>query len=221
MSFFKEKISRRKALKVLTMTTAGAVLAAARPVQAAIGTPVIGNAMRRNRAAPYTGKFVVISVANPDQSAPLIKGIEDANPGVKVEWRNLPSERFVELFTAAEVAGDQIDLMDLNGQDLRRYAVGNRLQDLSGIAFKNRFRDVGLSTYTIRGKLWALPRGGISGFPFLYNKKVLAQIGVTKEPETYDDLLAMAPDLKKAGVAPFVHAGKNIYLWPVWQFWGH
>jgi len=92
--------------------------------------------------------------------------------------------------------------MDLNGQDLRRYAVGNRMKDLSGISFKDRFREVGLATYTVRGKLWALPRGGISGFPFLYNKKVLDQIGAKKEPETYDDLLALAPDLKKAGIAP-------------------
>src|SRR5205809_7856044 len=118
MSIINQKISRRKALKVMTMTTAGAILAATNPVRAATTLPAEG--VRRNRAAAYTGKFVIISVANPDQSAPLIKGIEDANPGVKVEWRNLPSERFVELFTAAEVAGDQIDLMDLNGQDLRR-----------------------------------------------------------------------------------------------------
>jgi len=218
MSSFNKKISRRKALKVMTMTTAGAILAATNPVRAA---PSIGSGLRRNRAAAYTGKFVIMSAGNPEQNAPLIKAIEDANSGVKVDWRFLPSERFVELFTAAEVAGDQIDLMDLNGQDLRRYAVGNRLKDLSGISYKDRFRDVGLNTYTIKGKLWALPRGGISGFPFLYNKKVLEQVGMKKEPETYDDLLALAPELKKAGIAPFVHAGKNIYLWPVWQFWAH
>jgi len=56
------------------------------------------------------------------------------------------------------VAGDQIDLMDLNGQDLRRYAVGGKLRDLSNIAFKDRFREVALKTYEISGKNWALPR---------------------------------------------------------------
>jgi len=138
-----------------------------------------------------------------------------------VEWRGLTSERYTELFAASEVAGDQIDIMDLNGQDLRRYAVGNKLIDLSDIDYKDRFRDVGLKTYTVKGKLWALPRGGVSGFPFLYNKKILDKIGVSKEPETYADLLAMAPELKKANYAPFVHAGKNIYLWPIWQFFAY
>jgi raffinose/stachyose/melibiose transport system substrate-binding protein len=38
---------------------------------------------------------------------------------------------------------------------------------------------------------------------------------------TYDDLKALAVELKKAGIAPFSHAGKNIYLWPVWFFWAY
>jgi raffinose/stachyose/melibiose transport system substrate-binding protein len=31
-------------------------------------------------------------------------------------------------------------------------------------------------------------------------------------------VLEMAPAILDAGYAPFVHAGKNIYLWPIWQF---
>jgi raffinose/stachyose/melibiose transport system substrate-binding protein len=162
-----------------------------------------------------------MSAGNPEQNAPLVQGIEEAHPGVKVEWRGLTSERYTELFAAAEVAGDQIDIMDLNGQDLRRYAVGGKLLDLSDIPYKDRFREVGLVTYTIKGKLWALPRGGISGFPFLYNRKALEQVGFSDEPKTYDDLLGVARELKRAGIAPFAHAGKNIYLWPVWQFFAH
>lgn len=212
------KLSRREFLRVGALTSVGLAMAACVPAPGA--APQAGNAPASagGGGAAYQGKFVVISAGNADQNAPLIKAIEEAHPGVKVEWRGLTSERYTELFAAAEVAGDQIDIMDLNGQDLRRYAVGNKLVDLSDIDYKDRFREVGLKTYTIKGKLWALPRGGISGFPFLYNKKLLDKIGVSKEPETYADLLQIAPELKKAGYAPMVHAGKNIYLWPIWQF---
>ena len=224
-----KKLDRRNMLKTLALGVVGTALAACGAAPAATTSPTAATSGETESAtaAPaagsgtYSGTFVIVSVGNPEQNAPLIKGIEEAHPGVKVEWRNMPSERFVELFTAAEVAGDQIDLMDLNGQDLRRYAVGGKLRDLSDVAFKDRFQEVGLTTYTVAGKLWALPRGGISGFTFLYNKKLLEKVGVTKEPETYDELVAMAPDLIGAGVAPFVHPGKNIYLWPVWQFWAH
>lgn len=170
---------------------------------------------------PYQGKFIIMSVGNPEQNEPLIKAIGDAHPGVEFEWRFMPSERYTELFAASEVAGDQIDIMDLNGQDLRRYAVGGKLKDLSELDYLDRFRDVGIQTYTINGKLWALPRGGIAGFIFLYNKLAFEAIGVDKEPETYDELLEWAPALQDAGFAPFTHSGKNIYLWPVWQFFAY
>ncbi|MBZ0286044.1 MAG: ABC transporter substrate-binding protein, partial [Anaerolineae bacterium] len=148
--------------------------------------------------ADYQGKISILSAGNADQNAFRIEAIQAAYPGVEVEWRGLTSERYTELFAAAEAAGDQIDIMDLNGQDLRRYAVGGRLKDLSSLDYLDRFRPVGLETYTISGTLWALPVGGISGFPFLYNKKSLEAVGATEEPVTYDDLLALATELKAA-----------------------
>ena len=209
-----QKFSRRAFLQWTAVGSVGLTLAAC----AMPGAPAAEPAAGSESAGPYQGKFVVMSAGNPDQNEPLIKAIQEAHPGVEVEWRGLTSEKYTELFAASEVAGDQIDMMDLNGQDLRRYAVGNKLADLSEIGYKDRFREVGLKTYTIGGKLWALPRGGISGFPFLYNKKILDAIGVTEEPATYADLQALAPEIVKAGYAPMVHAGKNIYLWPIWQF---
>lgn len=193
---------------------------------AAVGAGAAAAALATRRASStsaqaYQGDFVIVSVQEVEQAAPMVAAIEAANPGVTVTWRHIPSERFTELFTAAEVAGDQIDLMDLNGQDLRRYAIGDRLQDLTALPYRDRFRPVALETYTIQEKLWAAPRGGISGFPFFVNLKAFQAIGAETPPETYADLLAMAPDLKAAGYAPFVHAGKNIYLWPIWQFWAY
>jgi len=217
------KISRRQVLRALALSGTGLALAACQvPAAPAPSAPASPQPETPSGAAgSYQGKFVITSVRNADQSAPLIQAIEEAHPGVKVEWRFMPSERFVELFTAAEVAGDQIDVMDLNGQDLRRYAVGGKLMDLSDIPYKDRFREVAVKTYTIGGKLWALPRGGISGFTYLINKKAFERAGLDKEINTYDELKAIAPELKKLGIAPVTHPGKNIYLWPVWQFWAY
>jgi raffinose/stachyose/melibiose transport system substrate-binding protein len=212
------QLSRREFLQFSAIGAGGLALAACVAAPAAAPAPA-GEAAAD--AGPYTGKFVILSAGNPDQNQPLIDAIEAANPGVEVDWRGLTSERYTELFAAAEVAGDQIDIMDLNGQDLRRYAVGNKLKGLDDLTYLDRFRPVGLETYTVKGTLWALPRGGISGFPFLVNKKILDAAGITKEPETYTELLEMAAAIKDAGYAPFVHAGKNIYLWPIWQFFAY
>ena len=203
-----QKLSRRDFLKA---AAGGAVYAAA----ANLGSlPALGQ-------GDYQGSIVILSASNAEQHQYLIDGIEAAFPGIDVEWRGLTSERYTELFAAAEIAGDQIDIMDLNGQDLRRYAVGGRLKDLSDVTYLDRFRPVGLETYTIGGSLWAIPNGGISGFPFFVNRKALDAVGFEGDPESYQDLLDMAADLKAAGYAPFTHSGQNIYLWPIWQFWAY
>lgn len=204
---FTQEITRRKMLQLLGTSALGATLASCGSTSASNG--------------PYKGNFVIMSAADPNRNKKVIQAIEAAHPGVKVVWRNLTSEQYTQLFTAAEVAGDQIDIMDLNGQDLRRYAVGHKLKDLSNISYKNRFRPLGVNTYTIDKKLWALPRGGISGFTFFYNKQLLNKVGMTKPPQTYDDLKTLYQELNKIGVATFVHPGKDIYLWPVWYFWAH
>ncbi len=213
------KYSRRRVVTTAAAVAAGSMLGHG----LSAGAAPVGSAGRSVRAfQDYQGEVVVVSVqqagagAADDRCNPGCLSRASKSPGVI-----MPSERFAELFTASEVAGDQIDIMDLNGQDLRRYALGDRLKDLSDITYKDRFREVATATYTIQEKLWALPRGGIGGFTFFYNKKALEKIGATAVPETYADLVAMAPDLKAAGIAPFVHAGKNIYLWPVWQFWAY
>src|SRR5262245_40011168 len=116
-----QKISRRELLKLMGGAAAGAVVAA--------GTPRTAFASSPRQTAK--GRFVIMSDADPSQNQPLINAIEAANPNITVDWRNLTSERYVELFSASDLAGEQIDLMDMNGQDLRRYATAGKLVDIS------------------------------------------------------------------------------------------
>lgn len=101
----------------------------------------------------------------------------EAYPGITVDYSNLTSEKYAELFTAMKSAGEQIDVMYLNAQDLRRYATAGDLIDLSDIDYKDRFRPVAIDTYTINGKLWAVARGSIGGFNVYYNKALLEKYG--------------------------------------------
>jgi len=223
-------LSRRDVLRLGALTAGGAALAGcglgtetpgATSPAVVPATAVPATAVPQATSGPYQGRFVIMSLAPANQNSELIKGIEDGNPGIIVDWRGFRSDRFVELFAAAEVGGEQIDILDLNGQDLRRYALAGKLVDLSDSPLKDRIREAGLRTYTVRDKLWALARGGISGFTFLYNKKPLKEIGFTDKLETYDQLKQIAPELAKIGVAPFTAPGKNIYMWPIWHFFAY
>jgi len=154
----------------------------------------------------------------PDQAwADLIKSFEAAHPGITIKETDYPSETFVTLFTAQQTAGQPVDAVALNGQDLRRYATNGTLLALND-ADNSRFRPGAISTGQVNGKTYGLPLGSISGFPIFANKKVLAKAGVSDLPKSYDDFLALRDKLKPLGLKVFTHPGKNIYLWPVWFF---
>lgn len=66
-----------------------------------------------------------------------------------------------------------------------------------------------------------IPWGSVDEQFTLINKKAFEKVGFESELATYDELKMLAPELKKVGIAPVTHPGKNIYLWPVWQFWAY
>jgi raffinose/stachyose/melibiose transport system substrate-binding protein len=172
----------------------------------------------RTGGSTETDRLSMIGVAQPNPGRGFTKLLDDykKREGVETKYQYFPSERFVALFTAAQKAKQPLDVLLLNGQDIRRYATNGTLLPLD-LDYTDRFRPLGPKTYTINGKLWGIPTGGQGGFMILYNKKLLDQIGADY-PATYDDLRSIGKELSTKGVATFTHPGKNVYLWPVWFF---
>jgi len=213
---FEKHISRRGFLRATAAAGAAAGLSTISPARLAWLESTAEAAVAR----AYTGKLVVIGVS---ESTPgrgwtkLISDYEKLRPGVKIDYTFFTSERFVALFTAAQASGEQIDILELNGQDLRRYALAKTLMPLDHMPSLERFQKVGLQTYSLGGHLWALPSGSMGGFPIFYNNALLKKAGVAA-PKTYRDFLKIRDGLAKQGASVFTHEGKNIYLWPVWFF---
>jgi raffinose/stachyose/melibiose transport system substrate-binding protein len=168
----------------------------------------------------YKGDINMYSLVRtpPDEALEtLTKSFEAAHPGVAIKTTAYPSESYVALLTAAQQGGEPIDIMFLNGQDLRRYAVDGTAVELDGKTNLDRFRAGALSTGQVNGKTYGVPYGSIGGFPLIANAKIFEDKGL-KMPETYADLLALRDALKGTDIKVFTHPGKNIYLWPVWFF---
>jgi raffinose/stachyose/melibiose transport system substrate-binding protein len=175
---------------------------------------------RADTGQSYTGNLVLITQtgASPDKSLPgLLAAYQKARPGIQVNLIQYPEEKFVALYTAAQAAGEQVDVLMLNGQDLRRYATSNALTSLDDVSFKSRFLPEALTPFTIDGKLWGFPSGALGGFIVFVNKAILQKFNL-QVPATYADLKSTAAVLHKNGIAPFTHPGKIIYMWPVWFF---
>jgi raffinose/stachyose/melibiose transport system substrate-binding protein len=219
--------SRRSVLGGLGLTVGGlAGLGVAAPAASLLtGCGTSGELGRRRDSGPGGGqggaspsRLSMIGVAQPNPGRGFTKLLDDYKKaeGVETKYQYFPSERFVALFTAAQRAGQPLDVLLLNGQDIRRYATNGTLLPLE-VDYTDRFRPLGPKTYTIDGKLWGIPTGGQGGFMILYNKKLLDDIGATY-PQTYADLRDIGTELAKKDIATFTHPGKNVYLWPVWFF---
>lgn len=168
----------------------------------------------------YKGDLNMYSLVRtpPDDAlAALIASFEAAHPGISIKTTSYPSDSYVALLTAAQQAGEPIDIMFLNGQDLRRYAVNGTTVQLDGKLALDRFRPGALSTAQVNGSTFGVPYSAISGFPLITNAKILEDNGLSM-PETYADLLTIRDKLAGSDVKVFTHPGKNIYLWPVWFF---
>jgi len=209
--------SRRRflqSLAALGLAVPSAQFIAACGSNGGIGKPAAG----AGGASTAVTKLSMIGVSEPQPGRGVSKLLADykTKNGVDTKYQYFPSEKFVALFTAAQKANQSLDVIMLNGQDIRRYATNDTLLPID-IDYTDRFRPLGPKTFTVDGKLWGVPMGSQGGFMILYNKVLLDKIGAAY-PATYDDLKSIGTELGKIGVSAFTHPGKNVYLWPVWFF---
>jgi raffinose/stachyose/melibiose transport system substrate-binding protein len=182
--------------------------------------PYLNRVSRAGTSQQYSGDLVLITQtgASPDKALPaLLAAYQKAHPEIQIKLVQYPEEKFVALYTAAQAAGEQVDVLLLNGQDLRRYATSNGLTSFDDVSFKSRFLPEALTPFTIDGKLWGFPSGALGGFIVFVNKAILDKYHF-QLPTTYDELKSIATVLRQNSIAPFTHPGKVIYMWPVWFF---
>src|SRR5437868_3974251 len=106
------------------------------------------------------------------------------HPGLKINYQSFRSEQFVALFTAAQQSGQEIDVLMLNGQDVRRYATNGDLLPLDNIRYADRFQKLAIDTYTIRGHLWGVPLASTGGYSIMPNQSLLDKVGAS-DPRTF------------------------------------
>jgi raffinose/stachyose/melibiose transport system substrate-binding protein len=209
-------VSRRGFLR--TAAAAGAAIPAAAALWDLTDNPAqAANTLVHPQLSGTLNMYGVAKITPGHGTTKLLSDFQKKNPGIKINYQYFTSEQFVALFTAAQQSGNSIDVLLLNGQDVRRYALAGNLLPLDGIGYKNRFEKLAINTYTIKGHLWGVPTGGTGGFNIMTNTYLLKKIGASY-PQTYAELVTIGKDLQKIGVSAFTHPGKDIYLWPVWFF---
>lgn len=102
------------------------------------------------------------------------------------------------------------------GGVLKSYVDAGQVEDLSSFVKENpevkeRYLPSVLKNGEIDGKTYALPNNNVQPVVLYYNKEVFDKVGV-QPPKTWDELMALVPKFKEAGVAPFSLGGQS--KWP-------
>jgi len=111
--------------------------------------------------------------------------------------------------------------MNWGGGGLKQYVDAGKVLNLTPFlnadkAWKNRFFNNVLQTAAFKGKYYGIPNVGMQPVLLFYNKAVFRDHSLAP-PKTWDELLSVVKDLKKAGVTPFILGGQS--KWPdlMWE----
>ncbi len=128
-----------------------------------------------------------------------------AETGVKVnvEWKGRDVKTIIE--TAID-ANEQVDLFDSDFQLLAEQ-MGDKLMDLEAMAKAVGYDDFAVAALPAAVRGWA---GSLKCIPYqaytsgvFYNKAIFDDAGITAEPATWEELMAVCEQIKNAGYAPF------------------
>ena len=201
------------------------------PLAAACGAAV-GSAKPTQLASQVLSGPITVLVSEGDPTAePALKKVYDdfkaQNPGIEWDLRALPGggPEWDRLARAALAAGEPIDLVVINGQQVRGWVRDGLLADLDAdpkmaavlARVPAQFHLAGSGETTTRAFPLALTRG-IDTTGMYYNKALLDRASLAP-PRSIADLKAMVEPLSALGVAPLVHCSGDVFFNEILVTW--
>ena len=215
-------LSRRDVLKLAAILAGGAgasaFLAACAPRRGSGSPPPTAS------AGALTGPLTLIAAGgDPFAEPPLRKVFEDfaaLHPGIEWDVRALPGggPEWDRLARALLASGDPVDLVMINGQQVRAWARDGLLADLSGdpnldavlARVPERFQ-IGGPGETVRRAVPLATARGLQITGLYYNAALLEEAGIAV-PSAIEDLGAMVEPLAALGASPLVHCAGDAFF---------
>lgn len=162
-------------------------------------------------------QLYVLSVSLDQESEGLFDAFEIEN-NCEVILVPVLSEDFLPYFTVVVNGGAQLDVISINGQDVRGLAQKGMLYDLTEtVDYLDRFYDATYKPFVIEDKLYAIPHTDGTSMAMFYNKELFEKAGVS-EPTNWDELIECKKAFDSIGVGTLMHCGSVTYMWPSWYF---
>lgn len=194
-------VPRPRRTTLLRLTVLGTVLAAATALTGCSGSS--GGSDSDNTVSFY-------SWDNEASMKPVLDEFKKENPSIdlKVSY-GTPVQGYISTLQTRINSGTAADVFIITAENKTEIMNGGFAKDLSGEPWISNIADAAKATYTKDGKVYGAATSSWGG-GILYNKDLLAKVGFTNPPQSWDDFLALCKKLKDAGITPFYEPADTI-----------
>ncbi len=225
------KISRRKALETgAKVGLGGAALAGGLGTELLSGTVAHAQAPAVHVRSTITLRYMHWEAELSNTATfwrDILAGFTKLHPGVVIENDYVPNAQYLTTLTSMAAAKTLPDMFHAHvlAAQLGRAGLTVNYRDYFPPAFFQQFYPSTIRQFTFDGtKVYALPLTAqtIGIFP---NNKIMKQLHL-EAPETWDDLIAMTPTIRKAGLVPLIwgnglsNSGPDFFLPLITQYGG-
>lgn len=133
----------------------------------------------------------------------ITQGFEAANPGVTIETNFVTFNQYLTTLAAMTAGNSLPDLFygHVKAAELGRAGLAVNYKDVVDEAFLKQFYPGPLRQFTFDdGAIYALPWTA-QIFGIFVNDRIMKELGLTV-PKTWDELIAMTPKIREAGLTP-------------------
>jgi multiple sugar transport system substrate-binding protein len=141
-----------------------------------------------------------------DDVKAMIKAFTDSNPNITVNSEFVQYEALHDKIVTAQVSGNgQYDTVLMDTPWPAEFADAQIVTDITDkipADYKSGVFDSAWTSATYKDKVWGVPWINDTKF-FFYNKKMLADAGITGAPKTWDDVITAAKAIKAKGAVQY------------------
>jgi raffinose/stachyose/melibiose transport system substrate-binding protein len=143
---------------------------------------------------------------NEKNMKPIVQEFEKENPDIDLDFSSTPTtSEYISTLQTRIVGNQAPDVFLITSENINQLVNNGYAMDLTGQGFTKNLADSNKEFLSRNGKLYGVSVASwASGLVF--NKKLLAKVGATKVPDTWEGFLALCKKLKAAGITPFLEA---------------
>ena len=151
-----------------------------------------------------------LSWDNEQTMKPVFAEFEKENPGYTVKASYAPPvPQYIQKLQTLLGSGTAPDVFIITAENKAQIMSGGFAKDLSSESWISNISPAAKATYTQNGKVYGAATASWGG-GILINKDLLAKVGYTDAPKTWQDFLDLGKKLKAAGITPFYEGGDGI-----------